>query len=546
MNNLQPYEKYLADKLEQVPVPDKNEGWVEMRKLLDEQQPEGGTGWSGNRKWWWMGLTVAIIISGVWLSQRFKENELASNKEVAAASSATTEKKESSIKTSPQSEEIKQSDVEVTKESSIKTTNSNNVENKEKGVKTETHIKTNPNTTTVGDRNNSSSQINKSDNNISQRSLRINDRSQNPLDKTKARLNQDNDAIYAGAKHHGDGLNLSDKNRLKENIQTKTGNDVLQETFTGAAYTIKSPGEQAMISGSLTPGNMTDLAYIDQSEILASTPLAHEPMKAQPGKTDKAFSKEMRKKSIGEDNRKMSKKGMRGISGEKDHELTFAAGLSLPQSFAIGSQQSPAYGINAKTSTVSDYVPVPFFQYHVNNKLFLQTELQFQAPQFTDRLLISQTQHPVAPSSGMLERNIYVEKLYYFHIPINLYFSPIRNVYFGTGLQYSSLLSGVATYQDNTYSNGSLQNSNSRVQGFKDDSVAAKLASSEWRYQLEANYYFKRFTLGARYNQALTQFVNLQPSPTLPFTQGRNQTFLISLRYNIWEEKKKTPYTNSW
>jgi hypothetical protein len=155
---------------------------------------------------------------------------------------------------------------------------------------------------------------------------------------------------------------------------------------------------------------------------------------------------------------------------------------------------------------------------------------------------VYQSQNAVS-ATGMLEKNIFIEKLYYFNIPFNIYFSPARNFFLGTGLQFSSLLSGVATYQSNTYNGGSLQNSYSRVQGFKDDSVAAKLAPTEWRYQLDANYYVKRFTLGARYNQALKQFADFQPSAALPNTQGRNQSFLIYLRYNIWEERKKGIYS---
>src|SRR3954469_20140547 len=75
MNNLQPYEKHLADRLQELPVPDKETGWKEMRKLLDRDLPEGGAAWSGNRKWWWMGITVAIIISGLWVSQQLSERK---------------------------------------------------------------------------------------------------------------------------------------------------------------------------------------------------------------------------------------------------------------------------------------------------------------------------------------------------------------------------------------------------------------------------------------------------------------------------------------
>src|SRR6478672_11955692 len=80
MNNLQPFEKHLADQLHQVPVPNEEQGWIEMRKLLDQELPEGGTAWSGNRKWWWMGLTVAIIITGLWMKEKFQyKQQVATN-----------------------------------------------------------------------------------------------------------------------------------------------------------------------------------------------------------------------------------------------------------------------------------------------------------------------------------------------------------------------------------------------------------------------------------------------------------------------------------
>src|SRR4051812_32801046 len=84
MNNLQPYEKHLADRLQEVPVPDKEIGWREMRKLLDSDMPEGGAAWSGNRKWWWMGITVAIIISGLWVSQQLSERKAEQANQLAA------------------------------------------------------------------------------------------------------------------------------------------------------------------------------------------------------------------------------------------------------------------------------------------------------------------------------------------------------------------------------------------------------------------------------------------------------------------------------
>jgi hypothetical protein len=142
-----------------------------------------------------------------------------------------------------------------------------------------------------------------------------------------------------------------------------------------------------------------------------------------------------------------------------------------------------------------------------------------------------------APTAS-LQSSVYLEKLYYFNVPFNVYYSPARNLFIGGGLQYSSLLSGVALYEDRR-TIGQTQTYSSFARQFKDDSVAAKFAPSEWRYQFDANYYFKRFTLGLRYNQAMRDFINLQVNSTLPPTQDRNQSFLLYLRFNIWEERKK-------
>ena len=555
MNNLQPYEKHLADKLHQVPVPDKNEGWIEMRKLLDRDMPEGGGGWSGNRKWWWMGITVAIIIAGLWTSQQFNE------KQQIAAQPGNTTVNESRLNESSGSTNEEQNLVSANNEvNSAQNKKSSTIEN----ANTENNaiIKNNsaspnkrsekmevkpdakdlgkaPVNTDIVSRENENDKIQNNNIVVAHNAAQVTTSTHKHSLSNKPGINnsvsQSKNLPFLPAKNDSKGM-------VSNVLNAGSATDNPRATA-GGINVYKSPEENAFVSAYIAPENLTEQTFHTPGDEFENFPAEKQPLKAEPGKTDKAFAKEMRKKSMPEDNRRMSKRSMRGIGLEKDQNLTFAAGLSIPQSFAIGTQQSPSYGVNAKQGKASDYIPVPFFQYHVNNRLFLQTELQFQSPQLTDRLLISQTQHQMSPAVGMLEKNVYVEKLYYFNIPINVYFSPARNFYIGSGIQYSSLLSGVATYQDNRYVNGSLQNSSSRVQGFKDDSVAAKLAPSEFRYQLEGNYYFNRFTFGARYNQALKQFVNVQPSPTLPFTQGRNKSFLIYLRYNIWEERKKTMHS---
>ncbi len=544
MNNLQPYEKHLAERLQQVPVPDKHEGWEEMRKLLDRELPEGGGGWSGNRKWWWMGITVAIIISGVWLSQQLSEQKKdtslttlnASNEKAGTNSIRPEQPGDLSSKKNNAEAERPGADVassRVTGNQVSKSIDKNkSPENSESRKNSEEKIVVDlPSAANNNFHPKDRTSTNNTSGETNQFTIKPNANQSRSIKRDRPATKGSGVILTANALQTESGS--VDMGKSPKSIFSRFFSDSFDE---GATTT----HEATEITGStVKPPIDAEPLFQTPSEYFTSFELLHDPLKAQLGKTDKVFAKEMRKKSIKDDTRKISGKSMRGIGTEQDHELTFAAGLSLPQSFAIGSQQSPSYGVNAKPGTISDYLPVPFFQYHMNNRLFFQTELQFQTPQFTDRLLISQSKYAIAPTNGVLEKNIFVEKLYYFHIPFNVYFSPVKNLYLGSGLQFSSLISGVATYQDNRYTNGTLENSSSRVQAFKDDSVAAKLAPNEWRYQFEANYYIKRMTLGARYNQALNEFVNLQPSAGLPYTQGRNQSFLIYLKYNIWEERKK-------
>jgi len=563
MNNLKPYEKHLADKLQQVPVPDKDEGWKEMRKLLDRDLPEGGAGWGGNRKWWWMGITVAIIIVGLWTSQQFSEREKARSNEALANSNGTSIDKINPGSTTTDNNEAAETSKKNTgsiNEPASSITSTLPVNDGEKNPESKNSAAyTNSSGKKEGVTHEGELTKNKAtavDFPVKKEEMN-NTTTPKKTPSSKATKNGLPDVTNLQARNGATtaigtlALGSQQRNTNKKNPNSGKSGKGIDESVSNESETSilhQAPEQKTLISSSIKPVGMEDYAFQDPSKIYIDLPASIDPLKAEPGKTDKAFAKEMRKKSIKDDNRKMSGKSMRGVGVEKDHELTFAAGLALPQSFAIGSQQSPAYGINAKPGKLSDYIPVPFFQYHVNTRLFMQTELQFQAPQFTDRLLVYSAQKPIMQTGSMLERNIFVEKLYYFHIPFNVYYSPARNFYVGSGLQFSSLLSGVATYQDTRYTGGTIDNSQSRTQGFKDDSIASKLTSSEWRYQFDANYYFKRLTLGARYNQALTQFVNLQPGALMPYTQGRNQSFLIYLRYNIWEERKKNSYytANNW
>lgn len=509
MNNLQSNERHLADKLRQAPVPDVNRGWEQMQELLDREMPEAAAGgWAGNKRWWWMGITAALIMVAVWLTQELNQREqngIAVNTQ-SKDNAPVVKNKEANNQTVANDVAASQGSVNDDKasgdqkETKAVVADEKNIEKKEEG--NAQIVTQKPEKTFVAS--------------IKQGLKKSNTSNRTTSDKSYT-IKNNNKAIKQFDVSNNEGTN-------KVTTTDYASSDLI------------IPGKEANgIVVHETVSSRQIVSAADEFETMNSSP---SDAIAVSGKTDKAYLKQLRKKMIKEDNRRMSRSGMSGNFGDDGREITFAAGITVPQTFALGQQQASPYSVSGKSNRFMDYLPAPFFQYHINNKLFLQTEFHFQSPQYTNRLLLARS--TTQPSTNVsLQKNVYLEKLYYFNIPLNIYYTPARNFSIGSGLQYSSLLSGVASFEERRMEGQTTSSYQSVTRRFKDDSVAAKFAPSEWRYQFDANYYFKRFTLGLRYNQALKDFVNLQVGPGLPVTQDRNKSFLLYLRFNIWEERKK-------
>src|SRR5688500_16303397 len=77
MNEQQPYEKYLAEKLKHLPLPDVEPNWQQMKSLLDKRMPRGGAYW----KWFTgVGIIIILLFGGTWVITSQNEPVTASNR----------------------------------------------------------------------------------------------------------------------------------------------------------------------------------------------------------------------------------------------------------------------------------------------------------------------------------------------------------------------------------------------------------------------------------------------------------------------------------
>ncbi len=252
-------------------------------------------------------------------------------------------------------------------------------------------------------------------------------------------------------------------------------------------------------------------------------------------KKQKAISKVKNDSSV--------KKAIRADSIQDAKGLLLALGLN--QFFPVGNQEKSNFNSSGTSGGIGDYIPVPVARYYLHKWLYFQTELQFNTPQYTKTLLASQT--TLGNGSGVdTSKSVFIKKLFYFNIPVSVHYSPLKNFYIGGGLQYSMLTNGVALFQN---AKASAQNPvilpandtlliSAKLASFKNNPAYRELKTYEFRFLFDINYQWKPLTLGLRYNQAFTNFINVHVS-NVTITQAHNASLQLFLRYTIWDHRKK-------
>ncbi|ANE52025.1 outer membrane beta-barrel protein [Flavisolibacter tropicus] len=224
---------------------------------------------------------------------------------------------------------------------------------------------------------------------------------------------------------------------------------------------------------------------------------------------------------------------------------TFSVGVN--HFVRINSQQPAPYKGNETTPNsegltgkITDYLPVPQARYHFNNKLFIQGELQFNAPQFTQPVQLEHRNY----SDGLFNVNdtAYLKKLTYFNLPLSIHYSPLKRFYIGAGIQYSRLNNAIVLHEKTKTRGGSQfpdsTFKSSKQERIKDDTLFQKLHTSELRLLSDVSYQAGAFGVGVRYNYALRNLVKV-PVVGGTITQARNSSLQLYIRYQFLDKRKR-------
>jgi len=620
MNFRQPYEQLIADKLRQLPAPDADASWQQMKRLLDDDEDTRAGGRKrppGNNGWWRIGILAIVFSASFWLYIDKKTLPGAPLSKNNTAISPQASDKTGEITNATTSNKTQTATIDNT------TTLTGSNENTSAANNTAiSHAKAGKPVAAAAIKNSNAPVKTSVLNTVAAANSREAITKDKPLyailpaknntiikpvnnDKTAAKNNHSliDQSEVAGTNAFSAG-NTNSKNNTHNGIKNNEDNTGTRNDFTGLSVPAKenqsktgqytkikqgsgkgrlnnipdndqpftpvedknsgTPGNYSLVNQPVAAKEKTWFERLTELKIPASSPYFNTSLAAGDSieksrdvnnllnnETKKSVVKAQREKAI-ELLDKKDKKSLhlnlsnvfKPFSLHIDAEPWWAAGIALNTGITMGAQSRYNYNVNAKSSILTDYIPSPYLQYHLNNYVYLQTELNFITPQYTPSLLAYRQSNDITAQAGMSQqKSIYIQKLYYFNWPVSLHYSPVSNLYFSGGIQFSSFQSGLAAIEEKQFTTAlgpdHASSASTTVLKFKDDSIAAKIAPNEWRWQVGAEYYWNRFSVGLRYNQSLKNAINTTVLPGLPPTVNRNESLLFFVRYNLFESRRK-------
>jgi hypothetical protein len=257
------------------------------------------------------------------------------------------------------------------------------------------------------------------------------------------------------------------------------------------------------------------------------------PDSIQLSKTDTAVKKI---KSLAKETVKKSK-----ADSTDKQKLVFSAGIGLQQQLPLAGQKWNPYNAQGRKGTLADYIPSLYIRLMKPQKWFLQSEFRYGAPQYTKDFTYRQT---IVNDTGANPRfstitSSSLKKTYYHQLPVTFNYFIRPGWAAGAGIQWNKFSSAVSEKQ-NIIRNNILQQDSvqSKIVGREKGDTATEFKKSYLQAVIETQYQWKRFSFGARYSFSLQPYIQF----TLPGgtqQQERNNSLQFFIRYELWKKEKK-------
>lgn len=502
MNELLPYEEQLAGKLADAPLPNEDKGWDAMRKMLDEDDDDGGIVPpvnKGCRTWGASLLLVALLAGIIFIAYKTTNN----GKTNAPGKAVTTQ--DSTLAKTPATPQANPAGTSV-------------------GSTAKVQAYSNPknNVADAAVQNAEAVIIQKVGPGTLQRS-----NSTIPT-KPATGYNAGKSSVVKNAGTPAKSM-VSNKSKPVTNNASRANGEVAVNTIPpqkkeqpGTVSDNKNTNNNTQgIQTNVLPGGGVDTVTATTKKDTADKKNIAKNNTQTPAATDETLP--------------------------KDNKVWFGAGLALQQLIPVDGQKAVPYNAEGRKGSLGDYIPSGYFRVYQNKK-FLQVEFKYAAPQYTRDIAYEQKVISHDSGTGTTVSNInHVKKTYYHQLPVSIHYAVLPDLSVGAGFVWNKFQSAVVQQFTNTQISQNPSNPDSgavsisvpgKVVQLKGDSATA-FSKSYFQFMFEAQYTWKRFSLGARYAFGLQPYLTFTSSATGKTQKERNASLNIFLRYELWRSKKK-------
>ena len=505
MNDLTRYEEYLSKQLNNLPVANEDFDWVEMKKMLDEDDDKGGIIPPPLYPYdaLWGSLVLLLFIGGLWwfvsTDKKNKEKEVLNKKGMIVS--------DNHIKTIANKLEKQKTTRFIS--SNAKTDVNNQLQNT-KNIS----AKGNP------ENNKGLADENKVKNNLAVDNTKNEIASLSPLESkevTKHALLHSN-----GNTNLTSHLLKNNRQRGKRSVPNKQ--DIINTSKEESPLNVNGESGQGDQLNSLQELKLTDDdKFVSSLQITPDTTF----------KKDTIISNALIKKGTDSSVAIGKKKA-------SSRKFYIAVGLAAQQSINTSCNCDGYSNDNSKvTPLFTDYLPSVYVRLYHRNKWFIQSEFKYAAPQYIDESMYKAILQ-IKPLD-YITTSYLLKKIYYNQGSMGFNYFIFPNWSAGMGVIYNRL-SGVYIQEDvqkKLYGIAYDSLISSRIIKSQNDSNAVSIVKNDIQVLFETQYKWKYFSLGARYAFGLQPYIKY----TDPFlgspVQKKNNSLNVFIRYELWRSGKR-------
>lgn len=502
-----PYEEQLAQQLQQLPLPDENKAWEDMKRRLEEDDDDGVV-----LPWWrrgcglWVALLLLLLAGGVGLL--WKRDYTSGNKEETGKQTGIhiDSKKSGSHSLNKQQLPVYPADsTPLIAADSITASGLISIDSAINNRVLPTHSST---STSDLSRQPSSSTGNKT----------------NEAGTAQVDIQVNNPGIAGRPKPKTKSTNKLTHTRPDKTGITTTTPAIKKKTGTSPADT------QQVVTATLSPSIHSNIA---PSAVKPDTISEKNSDSSQQKKTAKAAPPEI-------DTIPQKKKTTTADSSRVKKKYYFAAGIGLQQLVPIDGQTGVPYSASGRKGTLGDYIPSVYARFVRKDKWFIQGEFKYGAPQSVKELTYSSATRIDTNPQGLDVRVItarHLKKTYYHQLPFSFHYYPVRGLSVGAGVVWNKFVSAIYEENENRFTFVTQYDTTiSQIKKADRDTNGGEFAASYFQGMAELQYQWRRFTAGARYSFGLQPYITYTIA-NQPQRNERNKALVLLLRYEIWRSK---------